>query len=60
MRVDNYTVRRRKRNWEVLDPDVQLVCVTLYKRGALEVVRRLQEATALAATCPCPMPGGPN
>ena len=43
-----YLVRRRKRNWEVLDPDGHLVCITLYKRGALEVVRRLRAAAAKA------------
>jgi hypothetical protein len=27
--------------WEVRDPQGELVCVTVYKRGAVEVVRRL-------------------
>jgi hypothetical protein len=27
--------------WEVRDPRGELVCVTVYKRGAVEVVRRL-------------------
>ena len=40
----DFTIRRRKRNWEVLDPAGELVCVTLYKCGALEVVRRLRAA----------------
>lgn len=36
-----YTITRRKRYWEVLDPQGCLVCLTVYKRGADEVVRRL-------------------
>jgi hypothetical protein len=32
---------RRNRNWMVPDPQGVLVCVALYKRGAVEVVRRL-------------------
>jgi hypothetical protein len=27
--------------WQVLDPAGELVCITVYKRGAREVVRRL-------------------
>jgi hypothetical protein len=36
-----YTIRRRNRFWEVLDSSGDLVCLTVYKRGAEEVVRRL-------------------
>lgn len=38
-----YTIQRRERSrfWEVLDPAGELVCLTVYKRGAAEVVRRL-------------------
>jgi hypothetical protein len=36
-----YTIRKKDRNWMVLDPQGQLVCLTVYKRGAMEVVRRL-------------------
>ncbi|HEX2076199.1 MAG TPA: hypothetical protein VHG08_00770 [Longimicrobium sp.] len=36
-----YTIRKRNRDWMVLDPQGALVCITLYKRGAVEVVRRL-------------------
>ncbi len=32
---------RRGRFWAVHDPHGQLVCVTVYKKGAAEVVRRL-------------------
>jgi hypothetical protein len=37
-----YDIRRRGRFWEVLDSTGELVCMTVYKRGAKEVVRRLQ------------------
>ena len=33
--------REKDRWWEVRDPTGELVCVTVYKRGAVEVVRRL-------------------
>jgi hypothetical protein len=36
-----YTVGRRGRNGQVIDPADQLVRLTVYKRGAEEVVRRL-------------------
>jgi hypothetical protein len=36
-----YTVRKKDRNWMVIDPAGQLVCITVYKKGAVEVVRRL-------------------
>jgi hypothetical protein len=37
-----YKVVKRKKDrwWEVRDPRGELVCVTVYKRGAAEVVRR--------------------
>ena len=31
----------KSRWWEVLDPAGELVCLTVYRRGAREVVRRL-------------------
>ena len=31
------------RFWAVYAPDGSLVCVTLYRKGAVEVVRRLSE-----------------
>jgi hypothetical protein len=37
----DYTIGRRARYWEVIDPTGVLVCLTVYKRGAKEVVRRL-------------------
>ena len=36
------TVKQTKsRWWEILDPAGELVCLTVYRRGAREVVRRL-------------------
>lgn len=37
----SFTIQRRNRFWEVRDASGALVCITVYKRGALEVVRRL-------------------
>lgn len=37
----DYTIQRYKRFWEVRAPSGELVCLTVYKRGAKEVVRRL-------------------
>lgn len=39
-----YTIRKHDRNWKVMDPAGRLVCITLYKKGAKEVVRRLELA----------------
>jgi hypothetical protein len=39
--IISLTIRKKDRNWAVLDPQGQLVCLTVYKRGAVEVVRRL-------------------
>lgn len=39
-----YTIRKHDRNWKVIDPWGQLVCITLYKKGAKEVIRRLELA----------------
>ena len=36
------TVKKHGRYWKVLDAEGALICMTVYKRGALEVVRRLQ------------------
>jgi len=41
-REPTYEIRRRKRFWEVVDSAGDLVCMTVYKRGAREVVRRLR------------------
>jgi hypothetical protein len=38
-----YTISKQAhgRWWEVRDPDNELVCLTVYRNGAREVVRRL-------------------
>ncbi|MPY86950.1 MAG: hypothetical protein GEU99_03420 [Luteitalea sp.] len=38
-----YLIKRYRgtRYWQVLDPSGELVCLTVYRRGAAEVVRRL-------------------
>jgi len=43
-----FEVSRRGRHWEVRDGDGQLVCLTVYRCGAVEVIRRLKldQATA--------------
>lgn len=35
--------RHRSRHWKVVDGNGALVCVTVYKKGALEVIRRLSD-----------------
>lgn len=37
----SFSIRKRGRLWEVLDPEGELICLTAYKKGAAEVVRRL-------------------
>ena len=39
MRIERYG---KTRFWAVIDVDNTLVCLCVYKRGALEVLRRLQ------------------
>ena len=36
-------IRKYGRFWGLYDTDDTLICVTVYKKGALEVVRRLQQ-----------------
>jgi hypothetical protein len=38
-----YTISKQKHSrwWEVRDPEDELVCLTVYRKGAREVVRRL-------------------
>ncbi|HET7233854.1 MAG TPA: hypothetical protein VFJ16_27835 [Longimicrobium sp.] len=38
-----YTISKKKdtRWWEVRDPENELMCLTVYRKGAREVVRRL-------------------
>lgn len=37
-------ISRYGRFWAIYDTDGTLICVTVYKKGAREVVRRLQSA----------------
>ena len=39
-----YQIVRHSRSWKVIDPEGELVCITLYRKGAREVIRRLQLA----------------
>jgi len=39
-----FAVRRYGRHWEVLDPAGHLICLTVYRKGAVEVIRRLRLA----------------
>jgi hypothetical protein len=43
----SYTITRRDRHWEIRDPTGDLVCLTVYKRGAEEVIRRLKARPAV-------------
>jgi len=36
-------VKKYGKFWAVYDADGSLICVTVYKKGALEVLRRLQQ-----------------
>ena len=42
MRIEKYS----KRYWAVFDCDDNLICVTVYKKGAKEVLRRLEAKVA--------------
>jgi hypothetical protein len=37
-----YVIEHRGRYWAVLDGDCELVCLAVYRKGAQEVVRRLE------------------
>ena len=39
-----YTIQKWHRSWKLLDPHGELVCLTVYKKGAQEVIRRLERA----------------
>jgi len=39
--VGSYRIARHGRLWELRDAAGELVCLTAYKKGAIEVVRRL-------------------
>ena len=41
MRITKY----KSTYWAIYDENEELICVTVYKKGALEVVRRLTQIT---------------
>ncbi len=43
--VPPYVDTRNTRYWAVIDTEDTLVCLCVYRKGALEVVRRLQTRT---------------
>jgi hypothetical protein len=42
------SIQKYGRYWAIYDLDGTLICVTVYKKGAREVVRRLTQATTPA------------
>jgi len=50
--MDGFTVKKHghSRFWAVYDPVGDLVCVCVYKRGAVEVVRRLSRPSPASAS----------
>ncbi len=53
--MNSFTVtkHRHSRYWAVHDLAGELVCVCVYKRGAVEVARRLSLGVASGAYCLC-------
>jgi hypothetical protein len=50
---NGYTIERYRayeRHWALYDPNGELVCLTVYKQGAEEVVRRLRAGNADGAS----------
>ena len=47
---DRHMIVKRGRYWNVIDPLGVLVCVTVYKCGAREVIRRLESKTVDSST----------
>jgi hypothetical protein len=43
------SIRKYGRYWTLYDDAGELVCICLYKKGAAEVLRRLQQRPALPA-----------
>jgi hypothetical protein len=47
LHAEEYSIQRhRTRHWKVVDGNGDLVCITLYKKGAEEVIRRLRRRKA--------------
>ncbi len=51
---DEYAFARYGRFWAVYDPVGGLVCVTVYKKGAAEVIRRLSPDQSPPQHAPSP------
>jgi hypothetical protein len=58
------SIEKYGRHWAVVDTDGALICVCVYRKGALEVVRRLQDTHVVRDTAPqsrlCPQPPAPG
>ena len=48
LRIERY---KRGRHWAVLDAQDQLVCLCVYRKGACEVVRRLERSGETDCVC---------
>jgi hypothetical protein len=57
MHIERY---RGGRYWAVYTDEGQLVCLTVYKKGAEEVVKRLQGENGHRPAEPTPQPRGPS
>jgi hypothetical protein len=60
--MDSITVSRHKRtrHWAVRSADGELICVCVYKRGAMEVARRLEaNISFVLRDAPSPREGQP-
>lgn len=44
-----YSMTKYGRHWKVVDGNEDLVCITVYKKGAVEVMSRLKKAEGLKA-----------
>jgi len=44
-----YRMEKYGRHWKVVDGNEDLVCITVYKKGAVEVMSRLRKAERLKA-----------
>ena len=60
--IGSFCVVRRGRFWRVQDGDDQLIVTAVYRKGALEVVRRLlpPDMRSLVDTCPKRMASRPS
>ena len=47
--IASYRIAKRGRFWELSDAQGEIVCLTAYKKGAIEVVRRLSAVSSVDA-----------